>query len=116
MYKARPTVFEQEAAIFIGTLIKRTNGFKRALSSGETAELILLYTIIPKERDLKKPAGIPKFAKAKNWKPSEIPELSKITISKISNSRTSSWNTLGISEDTLGVNYIGLNEENNPWK
>jgi len=47
-------------------LIQRTNGFERALSLGETAELILLYTIVPKEGDLKKLVGTSKFVKAKN--------------------------------------------------
>ena len=31
-------------------------------------------------------------------------------------SGTSSWNTFNISENTSGINVIGLNEEENPWK
>jgi len=52
VYKAPPTVTEREAAIFIRTLIQKTNSFERAPSSGEVAELISVYTIIPKEDDL----------------------------------------------------------------
>ncbi len=52
MYKAPPTITEQEAVIFIRTLIQRTNGFERTPMSGEVAELISIYTIILKEDDL----------------------------------------------------------------
>src|SRR6266511_61811 len=51
IYKYPPTLTEREAAIFIRTLIQHTNGFDRAPTSGELAELISLYTIIPKEED-----------------------------------------------------------------
>src|SRR6266498_1343439 len=67
IYKVFPTITEQEAAIFIGTLIQKTNGFERAPSSGEVAELISIYTIIPKEDDLKEPEGTLTFIKASNW-------------------------------------------------
>ncbi len=30
-------------------------------------------------------------------------------------SETSSWNTLGIPENTSGLNFLSLNEKNNPW-
>src|SRR6266498_3159751 len=49
VYKAPSTVTERGAAIFIGTLIQKTNSFKRASSSREVAKLISVYTIIPKE-------------------------------------------------------------------
>ena len=50
-----PTITEREAAIFINTLIQKTNGFERAPSSGEVAELISIYTIVPKEDNFKEP-------------------------------------------------------------
>jgi len=52
IYKAPLIVIEWGAAIFIRTLIQRTNGFKRALTSEEVAKLISVYTIIPKEDNL----------------------------------------------------------------
>src|SRR6266498_4902015 len=64
VYRAPPTIIERGAAIFIGTLIQKTNRFERASSSREVAELILVYTIIPKNDDLKEPEGILKFVKA----------------------------------------------------
>jgi len=64
VYKAPPTVTEQEAAIFLRILIQKTNRFKKAPSSGEVAELISLYTIVPKKNDLKKSAETLKFIKA----------------------------------------------------
>jgi len=67
VYKAPLIVTERRAAIFIGTLIQKTNRFERAPLSGEVAELILVYTIVPKKDDLKEPEGIPKFTKASNW-------------------------------------------------
>ncbi len=104
------TVTEQGVAIFIRTLIQKTNGFERAPSSREVAELILVYTIIPKEDDLKKLEGTPKFVKAKNW-----PSGSTSISSKIPDSGTSLWNTLEILKNTLGLNFIRLNkEEDNP--
>ena len=66
VYKAPPTVIEQEVAIFVKTLIQKTNGFERAPSSGEVAELISIYTIILKEDDLQESEGTPKFVKASN--------------------------------------------------
>ena len=74
VYKAPLIVTEREAAIFIGTLIQKTNGFERAPSSEEVAELILVYTIVPKEDDLKEPEGTPKFVKASNWVSTTTPE------------------------------------------
>src|SRR6266498_4716837 len=52
VYNYHPTVTERGAAIFIETLIQQTEGFERAPTSGELAELISLYTIVPKEEDL----------------------------------------------------------------
>ncbi len=65
------------AAIFIRTLIQHTNGFERAPTLEELAELILLYIIIPKEEDLEELIETPKFTKASNWSPHKTPELSK---------------------------------------
>ncbi len=45
-------------------LIQKTNSFERAPSLGEVAELISVYTIIPKEDDLQEPEGTSKFRKA----------------------------------------------------
>src|SRR6266498_2154609 len=47
VYKAPPTITERGAAIFIRTLIQKTNSFERAPSSGKLAKLISVYTIIP---------------------------------------------------------------------
>src|SRR6266511_3684928 len=66
VYKYPPILTERGAAIFIGTLIQYTNRFERAPTSGELAELISVYIIIPKEDDLEKPIGTPKFTKASN--------------------------------------------------
>ncbi len=66
VYKYPPILTEREAAIFIRTLIQHTNRFERAPTSGELAELILIYTIIPKENDLEKLIGTSKFIKASN--------------------------------------------------
>ena len=71
VYKAPLTVTEWGVAILISTLIQKTNGFERAPSSGEVAELILVYMILPKEDDLKEPEGTLKFIKANDW-PSAI--------------------------------------------
>src|SRR6266540_6662485 len=112
VYKYSLTLTKREAAIFIRTLIQHTNRFERTPTSGELAELISLYTIIPKEDDLEKPIGIPKFTKASNWSTHKIPELSKQLIdSKTPDSGTSPWNTFNIPETTSGINAIGLNEE-----
>src|SRR6266498_1929870 len=90
VYKYPPTLTEREAAIFIGILIQHTKGFERAPTSGELAELISLYIIIPKEEDFKEPIGILKFTKASNWSIHKTPELSKQPIdSSTSDSRTS---------------------------
>jgi len=62
-------------------LVQKINRFEKASSSRETAELILLYTIVPKRRDLKELKEISKFAKASNWIPSVTPKQPKITIS-----------------------------------
>ena len=52
--------------IFIRTLIQKTEGFIRAPTAGEVAELISVYTIIPKNDDLKELIGTLKFTKASN--------------------------------------------------
>ncbi len=117
VYKAPPTLTERGAAIFIGSLIQQTEGFERAPTSGELAALISQYTIIPKDDDLKEPNGTPKFVKASNWSTHKTPEPPKQPIdSGIPDSGTSSWNTFNIPETTPGINAIGLNEEENPWK
>src|SRR6266542_3418337 len=116
VYKAPPTLTERGAAIFIGTLIQQTEGFERAPTSEELAALISQFTIIPQEGDLKEPIGIPKFIKAKDWRTHQTPEPPKQLIdSGTPDSGTSPWNTFNIPENTLGINAIGLNEEN-PWK
>src|SRR6266498_6074616 len=61
VYKAPPTVTKREAAIFIRMLIQKTNRFERASSSGEVAELISIYTIIPKKDNLQELERILKF-------------------------------------------------------
>jgi len=58
-------------------LIQETNRFERAPTSGELAELISLYTIIPKKNDLEELIGTSKFTKASNWSTHQTPELSK---------------------------------------
>ncbi len=45
IYKRPLRISEQKAAIFIGTLLQKTNGFERVPSSGKVAELILVYTV-----------------------------------------------------------------------
>src|SRR6266540_2344144 len=60
VYKYPPTLTEREAAIFIRMLIQHTNRFERAPISGELAELISIYTIIPKEEDLEELIGTSK--------------------------------------------------------
>ncbi len=117
VYKAPSTVTEWEAAIFIRTLIQWTNRFERASTSGEVAKLISIYTIIPKEDNLQESAGTPKFTKASNWPLAKTPEpVNKSSSSKTPDSRTFSWNTLGIPENTSGINFLLLNEkESNPW-
>src|SRR6266540_6586414 len=117
VYKYPLTLTERGAAIFIRTLIQHTNGFERAPTSGELAELISIYTIIPKEEDLQQPIGTPKFIKASNWSTHQTPELPKQLIdSSTPDSGTSSWNTFNILETTPEINAIGLNKEENPWK
>ena len=114
VYKAPPTLTERGAAIFIRTLIQQTEGFERAPTSGELAALISQFTIIPKDEDLKELIGTPKFTKASGWIHLISPKKSNI---KTPNNRISFWNTLGISENTLGVNFIGLNKKkSNLWK
>ncbi len=89
VYKAPLTVTEQEAAIFLGTLIQKTNEFKRALSSREVVELISLYTIILKEDNLRKLAGTLKFVKASGWISNATSEpINKASSSQILNSGT----------------------------
>ena len=115
VYKAPLTVTERGAAIFIETLIQKTEGFIRASTSGEVVELILVYTIIPKDDDLKEPIGTPKFTKASNWASTSTPKLTETEdTSKTPDSKTFPWNTLEISENTSGLNFLSLNEENNP--
>src|SRR6266540_6003823 len=112
VYKYPLTLTERGAAIFIRTLIQHTNGFERAPTSGELAELISLYTIIPKNEDLEELIGTLKFTKASNWSTHQTPEPPKQPIdNKTSDSETSSWNTFNIPENTLGINAIRLNEE-----
>src|SRR6266542_4473317 len=67
VYTHPSTLTEQEAAIFVRTLIQQTEGFERAPTSGELAALISQFTIIPKKKDLEKSIGTPKFVKASNW-------------------------------------------------
>ena len=67
VYKYPSTLIKWRAAIFIRTLIQHTNRFERAPTLGELAELISLYTIIPKEDNFEKLIGTPKFTKASNW-------------------------------------------------
>ena len=89
VYKASLTVTEQEAAIFIRTLIQKTNRFKRAPSLGKVAKLISVYTILPKEDDLKEPKRTLKFVKASNWTSrSTLQPTSEKNLSKIPNSDT----------------------------
>src|SRR6266542_3698725 len=117
VYRFPPTLTERGAAIFIGTLIQQTEGFKRAPTSGELAALISQFTIIPKEEDLKELIGTPKFSKASNWSTHKTPEPLKQPInSGTPDSGTSPWNTFNIPETTPEINAIGLNEEENPWK
>src|SRR6266498_2511442 len=117
VYKAPPTLTERGAAIFIGTLIQQTEGFERAPTSEELASLISQITIIPKEEDLEQPIGTPKFIKASNWSTHKTPELPKQPIdSGTPDSGTSPWNTFNIPETTPGINALGLNEKENPWK
>ena len=79
---------------------------------GEVVELISVYTIISKEDDLQEPEGILKFKKASNWALTETLKLTnKLNSSKTPDSDTSPWNTLGIPEDTLEVNFLSLNKE-----
>ena len=73
--------------------------------------------MILKEKNFKKVLEIPIFTRAKDWIVLIIQKkVILLILNKISDSRTSSWNTLKISEDILGVNFIGLNERNNLWK
>src|SRR6266498_952878 len=108
VYKYPPTLIERRAAIFVRTLIQHTNGFERAPTSRELAELILLYTIIPKDDDLEEPIGIPKFTKASNWFTHQTPELSKQQIdNRTPDSGTSPWNTLIFLKIQFEVNLLG---------
>ena len=117
VYKYPPIISERGASIFIGSLIQQTEGFERAPTSGELAALISQFTIVPKEEDLKEPIGTPKFIKAKDWSTHQTPEPPKQPIdSGTPDSGTSPWNTFNIPETTPGINAIGLNEEENPWK
>src|SRR6266542_1698396 len=117
VYKHPPTLTERGAAIFIGLLIQQTEGFERAPTSGELAALIFQFTIISKDEDLKELIGTLKFIKAKDWSTHKTPEPPKQPIdSGTPDSGISSWNTFNISETTPGINAIGLNEEENPWK
>ncbi len=58
-------------------LIQKINRFERTFSSGKIAELILIYTALPKEEDFKKLKKILKFTKVSDWIPFIIPEKSK---------------------------------------
>src|SRR6266496_2575921 len=87
VYKYLSTLTKRGAAIFIRTLIQHTNRFERAPISEELAELISIYTIIPKEEDLEELIGISKFTKTSNWSIHQTPELSKqLIINKMSDS------------------------------
>src|SRR6266498_1097919 len=115
VYKYPSILTKRGAAIFIGTLVQHTNRFERAPTLGELAELISIYTIIPKEEDLEELIGTPKFTKASNWSTHQTSELLKEPInSDTPDSGTSPWNTFNILEITPGINAIGLNEEENP--
>ncbi len=117
VYTYTLTLTERGASIFIETLIQQTEGFERAPTSGELAALISQFTVIPKEDELKEPIGTPKFTKASNWSTHKTPEPEKQPdISKTPNSGTSPWNTFNIPENTPGINALGLNDEENPWK
>src|SRR6266498_2111555 len=117
VYKAPPTLTERGAAIFIGSLIQQTEEFERAPTSGELASLIFQFTVIPKDEDLEELIGTPKFTKASNWSTHKTPEPPKQPIdSGIPESGTSPWNTFNIPETTPGINALGLNEKENPWK
>ena len=61
--------------------------------------------------------GISKFTKASNWASTSTPKLTETgDTSKIPDSETFPWNTLGILKNTLGLNFLSLNEEKgNPW-
>ncbi len=117
VYRTPLTVSEREAAIFIRTLIQKINRFERILSSREVAKLISIYTVLPKQEDLKELKETSKFTKASGWIPPITSEKSKEIINKIPDSRISPWNTLGIPENISRVNFIGLNKEkSNPWE
>ena len=116
VYRTPLEISEQEAVIFIRTLIQKINRFERVSSLGEIAKLILIYTILLEGKNFKKLKRIPKFSKARDWIPPIILSKSKIIESKTPDSRISFWNTLRIFENTSGVNFIGLNEGSNPWK
>ncbi len=53
--------------IFIDTLIQKMKEFDRAPTIGEVGKLVIVYTILPDEKDLKEPKGILKFTKASGW-------------------------------------------------
>ena len=75
-----------------------------------------MYTIMPKDDDLQEPIGTPKFVKASNWTSTSTSKSTETEdTSRMPDSRTSSQNTLGISEDTLGLNFLSLNEGKNLW-
>ncbi len=80
-------------------------------------KLISVYTILPKEDDLQESEGISKFVKASKWVSGSTPKLtSKENLNKIPDSGTFLWNTLSIPENTPGLNFLSLNEEeSNPW-
>src|SRR6266542_1900253 len=114
VYKYPSTLTERGAAIFIRMLVQHINRFERAPTSGELAELISLYTIIPKEEDLEEPIGTSKFTKASNWSTHQTLEsLKQPTDNNIPDSGISPWNTFNISENISGINVIGLNKEEN---
>ena len=71
-----------------------------------------MYTIIPKNDDLQEPIGTLKFTKANNWASTSTPKLTDTGgTSTIPDSEISFWNTLGIPENTSGLNFLSLNEE-----
>ncbi len=54
VYRTPLGISKWGAAIFIETLIQKTNGFERASTLSEIAELIFIYTILSEGKDLKK--------------------------------------------------------------
>ena len=75
--------------------------------------LISKYIAIPQQEELQEPKTTSKFTRAKDWLPSVTPPKLIATSSKTPKQGTSSWNILGISDNTSGINFLGLDEEEN---